>query len=42
MKKDGKIDSFWTRDGRIIVKKDKDSNPVRVSPNANIERSLGL
>lgn len=42
MKKDGKIDSFWTRDGRILVKKDKDSAPVRVSPNANIERSLGL
>ena len=42
LKKDGFIDSFWTRDGRIIVKKSKTENPVRIDPADNIKFSLGL
>ena len=42
LKKDGSIDSFWTRDGRIIVKNSKTENPVRIGPADNIKFSLGL
>lgn len=42
MKKEGTIDSFWTRDGKIIVKKSKDSNAVQISPSDNIRLKLGL
>ena len=42
LKKDGQINSFWTRDGRILVKKGKDDQPIRVSPSDNIHLRLGL
>lgn len=42
LKKDGLINSFWTRDGRIIVKKGKDDQPIRVLPSDNIRLRLGL
>lgn len=42
LKKDGKIDSFWTRDGKILVKKDRYGNPVRLSPKASVTQTLGL
>ena len=31
LKKVGKIDSFWTSNGRILVKRDATSEPTRVS-----------
>ena len=42
LKKDGLIDSFWTRDVRIIVKKGKEDDPKRISPSDNIRFVLGL
>ena len=42
LKKGEKIDSFWTRDGRIIVKKDNNEDPVRISPADNINLKLSI
>ncbi|MCG8049149.1 MAG: hypothetical protein N0E48_26695 [Candidatus Thiodiazotropha endolucinida] len=42
LKKNGTIDSFWTRDGRVLVKKDRNGDPVRLSPNDSIGFKLGL
>ncbi|MCW4342132.1 MAG: hypothetical protein N0E48_01995 [Candidatus Thiodiazotropha endolucinida] len=42
LKKNGKIDSFWTRDGRVIVKTDKNEDPIRISASDNINLKLGV
>ena len=42
MKKGDKIDSFWTSDGRIYVKKEPTSDPIRVSMNDSISVKLEL
>ena len=42
LKRGGKIDSFWTRDGRIIVKKTKSADPIRIGTSDNINFSLGI
>ena len=42
LKRGGKIDSFWTRDGRIIVKKTKSADPIRIGPSDNINVSLKI
>ena len=42
LKSDGKTDSFWTRDGRIIIKKSKSADPIRIGPSNNINFSLGI
>ena len=42
MKKENKIDSFWTSDGRVYVKKESTSDPNRVSMNDTISAKLVL
>ena len=42
LKRGGKIDSFLTRDGRIIVKKTKSTDPIRIGPSDNINFSLAI
>ena len=42
LKKAKSIDSFWTRDGRIIVKKGSADDPIRISPNDNLNIKLSL
>ena len=42
MKKGDKIDSFWTSNGRIYVKKEPTSDPIRVSMNDSISVKLEL
>ena len=42
LKKDGKIDSFWTRDDKIIVKKDKNTDPERISQKGNVQFTLAM
>ena len=41
-KKGNKIDSFWTSDGRVLVKKDAVSDPIYVSPRVSIFEKLGV
>ena len=42
LKKSNKIDSFWTRDGRIFVKLGARDNPIRIKPQENVETRLGI
>ncbi|MCN4145106.1 MAG: hypothetical protein LC437_08845, partial [Thiohalomonas sp.] len=42
LKKANKIDSFWTRDGRIFVKHEKETDPVRIKPSDDVETKLKI
>ena len=42
LKRGNKIDSFWTSDGRVLVKKDAVSDPIYVSPRVSIFEKLGV
>lgn len=42
LKKSEKIDSFWSRDGKIFVKMTKEGDVIRIKPNEDVEKKLNV